>query len=191
MEKDELLQHEESAIKTHLKLALGRISEQQTQISTLEQLIQNILEKFDKIENQRVSLPIFNDVFTWKFTIEEIKNSDKSKTFYTSEYHNMKVNLKTNTRETGEKYIEVYFKSIKGSFDDTIKWPINARISFSIWDGKNCLNKHELETKDYVEYFIHSPLQDDGSSIGWAEFLSCDTIFTSDYLTLNVVIEYL
>ena len=132
--------------------------DQDTKMLLLEQRMNSIL---DQLKNKAESpeCPMFSNthelkVFQFWNKFNRAKNShdkenpDLIRRFYTEKGHKLLADLYLNGygKDLG-KYVCIFFKTEQGNFDDAIKWPIRANISFSI---DNAFDKiiDEIDTKD-------------------------------------------
>ena len=179
-----------------MKLALNTICVQKEEISLLKLSQVRILERLERIESKECSLSIFNDVFDWSFKKSEILESHTDrhieKSFYTSQYHNLQVQVSLNYLK---RSIGIFAGSNQGSYDGSLEWPIKATVHFSIWNDQKCFKQMSLDTteENHLDYFGKSSKYDPNNFIGYSEFISYNEIIlncTSTDLTIRVQLEY-
>ena len=149
---EDMSKHISEASEYHLSLALNKISTQDEKIKNQNDEIQSmkltqekILEKLKTIESKpaAVSSTPFSDEHTWKIyqCLRKLEKAQEeygfslTRRFYTSQGHKIKIEFYPNGDEEYGNYAAILFSTDTGSFDDTLKWPMKAKIEFSAIDG--------------------------------------------------------
>ena len=143
--QEEKIEFQEEKIKSQeekIKSQEEKIKSQEDKIKELEdknksqdvQLAQ-ILQRLDQVENNQGSPSTpFTDTYVWKVAnfSKRLQQAQYNfyykleKCFYTSRGHKLKIMLFPDQNE----HVGIYFATTEGNFDDTIQWPMKAKIRF-------------------------------------------------------------
>uniref|UniRef100_A0A7M5X679 Uncharacterized protein n=1 Tax=Clytia hemisphaerica TaxID=252671 RepID=A0A7M5X679_9CNID len=219
-----LLKHNQEAVGLHLDLALkritlqdeklqsqektitvqeGRLKFQETEIKTQAIQISKIMEKLNEIEKKPEVNSPFTDHFIWKinqFSDEKQKAKNDpgyelTKCFYTSRGHKLEIELFPNGNgPRRNKNMAICARTVQGSFDDTINWPMKAIIEFYALDRsgnrRSYISFNTNQTADVTESFVKPPHTENGRGIDHFVSLSNGNPYPNDTFTVEVMIKY-
>ena len=144
--------------------------------------------------------PVFSNTHEWKVyqfwdKLMRAQNSDDkdkhlTRRFYTENGHKLLADLYLNgCGEDLGKYVCIYFKTELGNFDDTIKWPIRAYISFSI---DNAFHKiiEEIDTQDNKSSFKKSNTTSGPYGSSFIDHQQLQYCVVDGILTITIQVNY-
>jgi len=197
--QDERLVEQQKEIETQR----DEIEIQRDEMKKLQREMSFVKEKMDSIVTliKSPDNPIFSNTHEWKvyqfwdkFGRAGNKGVQKPLTrhFYTEKGHKLKAGLYLNglNDDLGEA-VSIYFQTDNGNFDDSIAWPMRAKIYFGVVEnGHFGRITKEIDTKDNKSSFKRN--NTDGSSFGDSviphSFLQLYVV--NDIFTIQIKVEY-
>eukprot|EP00111_Clytia_hemisphaerica_P012226 TCONS_00035898-protein len=134
--------HTSEASEYHLSLAINKIKVQNDEIQSLKVVQEDIMDRLKRIEDNYkppiVSPKILSDEHIWKIyqfskKLEKAQRDigfSLTRRFYTSQGHKIKIKFFPNGDDCFDDYAAILFSTETGSFDDTLRWPMKAKIEF-------------------------------------------------------------
>jgi len=218
-----LLKHNQEAVGLHLDLALkritlqdeklqsqektitvqeGKLKFQEAEIKTQAIQISKIMEKLNEIEKKPEVNSPFTDHLIWKINQfsdkkQKAKNDPRynlTKCFYTSRGHKLEIDFRPNGESRRNKNMAIFARTVQGSFDDTINWPMIAMIEFYALDRSGNRRSYFFFDTNETAYtrksFVKPPHTTGGHGTGHFVSLSNGNPYPNDTFTVEVVIKY-
>jgi len=173
---------------------------QEKEINSLKKNISTIMDRLkDPVESPQN--PIFSDTHEWKIyqywsKLERARNGYNeekpiTRRFYTHKGHKLKADIYLNGQSTGFNNSTSFFiQTEKGNYDDTIKWPMRAKIVCNV-QKKNGAIIEEIDTKEDKSCFRKNNTDDFAYGIyKLIDHSSIDDCVMNSILTIKLTIRY-
>ena len=204
--KEAMEQHQAEAANYHLNLALNKINSQDEKLKNQETLnheqneeIQSLKSSLTEVQTL-LDLSPFNDSLTWQIERFQkgVRKGKKNhnyhiyKSFYTSKGYNIEILVYPNGNGPHyvDKSVSMFFSTTTGNFDDTLSWPLKAKIDYwALDEDGNPVHAGFFDTRTMGEDAVRKPPH--CNSLCAFNFIPYDKVpLRNDTLTIKVKIEH-
>jgi len=179
-----------------IKLQSEKIKLQSEKIKLQSEKIESMERKMDCFSKETFSGVLIWEISDFQKTLDGVKinNEILYKNFFALDGYKIRASLRLNGEGQGKgTHVSLFVASDTGPFDDTLEWPLIAKISFGVMIENEVENSKSFYTDDSDKSLLSfkKPPHDE-EDWGYPKFIPLDrlrTLVVEDKLTLKITVK--